>query len=71
MLILFANKIKFLAVPEVRPKMISISSEKYKGCLKFTKGNNFPTRYLIFVFINNLLAKIGWRGVIDEVQTVV
>ena len=37
----FAEKIKFLAVPEVRPNLTSSSAEKYKGFSKFIKGKIF------------------------------
>jgi hypothetical protein len=44
---------------------------KYKGFSKFIKGQKIPTRISIFLVLSNFIAKIGWTGVIAEVQTVV
>ena len=45
----FAIKIKFLALPEVRPNLTSSSAEKYKGFSKFIKGKHFGR---FFQFLN-------------------
>jgi hypothetical protein len=44
----FAEKIKFLAITEVRPNFTSSSAKKYKGFSNFIKGKNFRRVLLIF-----------------------
>jgi hypothetical protein len=46
----FAQKFKFLAVPEVRPNLTSSSPQKYKGFSKFLKGKKFWHVFIIFYF---------------------
>ena len=41
---------------------------KYKGFSEFIKGKNFRHFFHFFIFVKNLLAKIGFMGVIAEVQ---
>ena len=44
---------------------------KIQRIFKIYKGKKFPTRFFVFVFLNNFWVQIGWTGVIAEVQTVV
>jgi hypothetical protein len=44
---------------------------KYKGFSKFIMGKKFWHLFQLFLVLSNFIAKIGWTGVIAEVQTVV
>ena len=47
----FATKIKFLAVPEIRPNLTSCLDEIYKGFQKFIKGKKFRHFFLFFLLL--------------------
>ena len=61
------NVLNLLRCPKNRLKIWP----KIQRIFKIYKGKKYPTLISIVLVLSNLFAKIGWTGVIAEVQTVV